>query len=100
MVKLAMQNSGWSSDVKTHIKIKIIKIFFRKPEEIVHPTDVLTPIDEDLEEGDEEDPDDTPITMGAQIATRAPAITHTAASPSEPNSPSPPEERAQRESVL
>ncbi|KOB68009.1 putative transmembrane transport, partial [Operophtera brumata] len=74
-------------------------LFRRKPEEIVHPTDVLTPIDEDLEEGDEDD-DDTPITMGAHIATRPPAITHTAASPSEPDSPSPPEERAQRESVL
>ncbi|XP_068617386.1 monocarboxylate transporter 14 isoform X2 [Battus philenor] len=72
-------------------------MFRRKQEEIQQPLDVLTPIDEDLEEGDEEDPDDTPITMGAHIG-RAPAITHTAASPSDP--PSPPEDQPQRESVL
>lgn len=59
--------------------------------------DVLTPIDEDLEEGDEEDPDDTPITMGAHIASRPPAITETAASPSDPPSY---DEVSQRESVL
>ncbi|CAH2046945.1 unnamed protein product, partial [Iphiclides podalirius] len=72
-------------------------MFRRKPEEAPQPLDVLTPIDEDLEEGEEEDPDDTPITMGAHIG-RAPAITHTAASPSDP--PSPPEDQPQRESVL
>ncbi|XP_028165841.1 monocarboxylate transporter 12 isoform X3 [Ostrinia furnacalis] len=73
--------------------------FRRKQEAVQQPMDVLTPIDEDLEEGDEEDPDDTPITMGA-LASRPPAIVRTAASPSDPPSPSPPEERAQRESVL
>ncbi|XP_026318770.1 monocarboxylate transporter 4 isoform X2 [Hyposmocoma kahamanoa] len=72
-------------------------LFRRKHEEIQHPIDVLTPIDEDLEEGDEEDPDDTPITMGAHIATRPPAITETAASPSDPPSY---DEVSQRESVL
>lgn len=51
--------------------------------------DILTPIDEDLEEGEEEDEDDTPITMGA------PHITRTAASP---DGPLP--ELSQRESVL
>lgn len=80
-------------------------IFRRKPEEIQQPLDVLTPIDEDLEEGDEEDPEDTPITMGAHLASRPPHITRTAASPSDPPSPSPPpppprEDPAQRESVL
>ncbi|XP_052740867.1 monocarboxylate transporter 13 isoform X2 [Bicyclus anynana] len=74
-------------------------MFRRKPEEVQQPLDVLTPIDEDLEEGEEEDPDDTPITMGAHIASRPPAITRTAASPSDPPSPSPPE-LSQRESVL
>lgn len=65
---------------------------------------MLTPIDEDLEEGEEEDPDDTPITMGAHLAGRAPAITHTAASPDEPSPPGPAPGPApaapQRESVL
>ncbi|XP_072932574.1 monocarboxylate transporter 14 isoform X2 [Epargyreus clarus] len=72
-------------------------MFRRKQEEIQQPIDVLTPIDEDLEEGEEEDPDDTPITMGARLASRAPAITRTAASPSDPPSPN---ELSQRESVL
>ncbi|OWR53063.1 Monocarboxylate transporter [Danaus plexippus plexippus] len=72
----------------------------RKQEEVQQPMDVLTPIDEDLEEGEEDDPEDTPITMGAHLASRPPAITRTAASPSDPPSPSPPEERPQRESVL
>ncbi|CAH0720124.1 unnamed protein product, partial [Brenthis ino] len=74
-------------------------MFRRKEEEIHQPIDVLTPIDEDLEE---DDPDDTPITMGARLAS-PPAITRTAASPSDPPSPpSPPEppELSQRESVL
>ncbi|KAJ2951044.1 hypothetical protein O0L34_g5419 [Tuta absoluta] len=72
-------------------------LFRRKQEEIIHPVDVLTPIDEDLEEGDEEDPDDTPITMGAHIASRPPpTITETAASPSDP----PSDDVSQRESVL
>ncbi|KAL0880016.1 hypothetical protein ABMA27_002517 [Loxostege sticticalis] len=71
--------------------------FRRKQEALQQPTDVLTPIDEDLEEGDEEDPDDTPITMGAHLASRPPAIVRTAASPTDPPSP---DERAQRESVL
>lgn len=65
--------------------------------------DVLTPIDEDLEEGDEEDPDDTPITMGAHLASRdnaAPSITHTAASPSDPPTPDHHNELSQKESVL
>ncbi|XP_069357922.1 monocarboxylate transporter 14 isoform X9 [Maniola hyperantus] len=77
-------------------------MFRRKPEEIQQPLDVLTPIDEDLEEGEEDDPDDTPITMGAALA-RAPAITRTAASPSDPpspTSPTSPTELSQRESVL
>ncbi|XP_045769728.1 monocarboxylate transporter 4 isoform X4 [Maniola jurtina] len=80
-------------------------MFRRKPEEIQQPLDVLTPIDEDLEEGEEDDPDDTPITMGAALA-RAPAITRTAASPSDPPSPTSPTspisptELSQRESVL
>nr|XP_021207919.1 monocarboxylate transporter 4 isoform X1 [Bombyx mori] len=74
-------------------------LFRRKQEEIPQPLDVLTPIDEDLEEGDEEDPDDTPITMGAQLASRTPAITRTAASPSDPPSPTN-NELQQRESVL
>lgn len=60
--------------------------------------DVLTPIDEDLEEGEEEDEDDTPITMGAALAQRPPAIVRTAASPSDP--PSPDQPTPQRESVL
>ncbi|XP_073955596.1 monocarboxylate transporter 9 isoform X2 [Choristoneura fumiferana] len=71
-------------------------LFRRKPDEIPQPLDVLTPIDEDLEEADE-DPDDTPITMGAHLAA-TPAITRTAASPDEPRSP--PGELSQRESVL
>ncbi|XP_048485305.1 monocarboxylate transporter 13 isoform X2 [Plutella xylostella] len=77
-------------------------LFRRKQEDIQPPVDILTPIDEDLEEGDDEDPDDTPITMGAHIASRPPAIVHTAASPSEPPSPSLNEgnEVAQKESVL
>ncbi|CAG9562438.1 unnamed protein product [Danaus chrysippus] len=75
-------------------------MFRRKQEEVQQPMDVLTPIDEDLEEGEEDDPEDTPITMGAHLASRPPAITRTAASPSDPPSPSPPEERPQRESVL
>ncbi|XP_045449646.1 monocarboxylate transporter 4 [Melitaea cinxia] len=75
--------------------------FFRKKEEEVpQPLDVLTPIDEDLEEGEEEDPDDTPITMGAHLAGRAPAITRTAASPDEPPPPGPAPAAPQRESVL
>ncbi|KPJ17130.1 Monocarboxylate transporter 5 [Papilio machaon] len=89
-------------------------IFRKKQEEIQQPLDVLTPIDEDLEEGEDEDPDDTPITMGAHIG-RAPAITRTAASPSDPPSPTSPtsptsltsptspnnlSEHTQRESVL
>ncbi|XP_064072367.1 monocarboxylate transporter 3 isoform X2 [Vanessa tameamea] len=78
--------------------------FRRKPEEIQQPLDVLTPIDEDLEEGEEEDPDDTPITMGAHLASRAPAITRTAASPDEPPAsapaPAPAPAQPQRESVL
>ncbi|CAB3227060.1 unnamed protein product [Arctia plantaginis] len=74
--------------------------FRRKQEEVVPNTDILTPIDEDLEEGDEEDPDDTPITMGA-LANRPPAITRTAASPSEPPSPNSHDaQEPQRESVL
>ncbi|KAJ0183186.1 hypothetical protein K1T71_001162 [Dendrolimus kikuchii] len=75
-------------------------LFRRKPEEVQQPLDVLTPIDEDLEEGEEDDPEDTPITMGAHLASRPPHIVRTAASPSDPPSPSAPEERAQRESVL
>lgn len=55
---------------------------------------MLTPIDEDLEE---DDPDDTPITMGHRLAS-PPAITRTAASPDDPPSPGP--ELSQRESVL
>lgn len=55
---------------------------------------MLTPIDEDLEE---DDPDDTPITMGHRLAS-PPAITRTAASPDDP--PSPGAELSQRESVL
>ncbi|XP_050348583.1 monocarboxylate transporter 13 isoform X2 [Nymphalis io] len=82
--------------------------FRRKPEEIQQPLDVLTPIDEDLEEGEEEDPDDTPITMGAHLASRPPAITRTAASPEEPpasapataSAPAPAPAQPQRESVL
>ncbi|RVE45813.1 hypothetical protein evm_009563 [Chilo suppressalis] len=70
--------------------------FRRKQEEVQQPADVLSPIDEDLEEGEEEDPDDTPITMGANLARAPPTITKTAASPSDPPSPSPPA----RESVL
>lgn len=63
--------------------------------------DILTPIDEDLEEGDEEDPDDTPITMGALAGSRPPAITRTAASPSDPPSPNGHDaQEPQRESVL
>ena len=62
--------------------------------------DILTPIDEDLEEGDEEDEDDTPITMGAgALAHRPPAIVRTAASPSDPPSPDD-KQTPQRESVL
>ncbi|XP_059049944.1 monocarboxylate transporter 3 isoform X3 [Achroia grisella] len=88
-------------------------LFRRKQEEIQQPLDVLTPIDEDLEEDEEEDPDDTPITMGAHLASRPPAITRTAASPSDPPSPASPAsstnpnpkqdtppELSQRESVL
>ncbi|KAL4709454.1 hypothetical protein ACJJTC_019751 [Scirpophaga incertulas] len=70
--------------------------FRRKQEEIQPPVDVLSPIDEDLEEGEDEDPDDTPITMGAKLAG-APAITRTAASPSDPPSST---TSPQRESVL
>ncbi|XP_045498864.1 monocarboxylate transporter 4 isoform X1 [Colias croceus] len=71
-------------------------MFRRKPEEAPQPLDVLTPIDEDLEE--DEDPDDTPITMGG-LARAPPAITRTAPSPSDPPSP---EQTAglTRESVL
>ncbi|XP_061714242.1 monocarboxylate transporter 4 isoform X7 [Cydia pomonella] len=69
-------------------------LFRRKPDEVQQPADVLTPIDEDLEEADE-DPDDTPITMG--MARAAPAITRTAASPT---GPAPAAELSQRESVL
>lgn len=69
-------------------------LFRRKPDEVQQPADVLTPIDEDLEEADE-DPDDTPITMG--MARAAPAITRTAASPT---GPGPAAELSQRESVL
>ncbi|XP_049872712.1 monocarboxylate transporter 12 isoform X2 [Pectinophora gossypiella] len=73
-------------------------LFRRKQEEIQQPVDILTPIDEDLEEGDEEDPDDTPITMGAgALKQRPPAITETAASPSDPPSY---DDVSQRESVL
>ncbi|XP_041979789.1 monocarboxylate transporter 3 isoform X2 [Aricia agestis] len=71
----------------------------RKVEEVQQPMDVLTPIDEDLEEG-EEDPDDTPITMGARPT---PSIVRTAPSPSDPPSPASPaspQELSQRESVL
>ncbi|XP_063534455.1 monocarboxylate transporter 3 isoform X2 [Cydia strobilella] len=72
-------------------------LFRRKPDEVQQPVDVLTPIDEDLEEADE-DPDDTPITMGmARGTATAPAITRTAASPTEP---APVAELSQRESVL
>ncbi|XP_063381742.1 monocarboxylate transporter 12 [Cydia fagiglandana] len=67
-------------------------LFRRKPDEVQQPVDVLTPIDEDLEEADE-DPDDTPITMGM----RAPAITRTAASPTDCPTIA---ELSQRESVL
>ncbi|KAH9630090.1 hypothetical protein HF086_004796 [Spodoptera exigua] len=73
-------------------------LFRRKQEEVQQPMDVLTPIDEDLEEGEEEDEDDTPITMGAALAQRPPAIVRTAASPSDP--PSPDQPTPQRESVL
>lgn len=72
-------------------------LFRRKPEEVVQPADVLSPIDEDLEEGEEEDPDDTPITMGAALSARAPAITRTAASPDDAPDDAP---EPQRESVL
>ncbi|CAK1555408.1 unnamed protein product [Leptosia nina] len=72
-------------------------MFRRKQEEAPQPLDVLTPIDEDLEE--DEDPDDTPITMGAALASRPPAITRTAASPSDPPSPDR-TDVSQRESVL
>lgn len=73
-------------------------LFRKKQEELIPVADVLTPIDEDLEEG-EEDPDDAPITMGAALSTpaSAPAITHTAPSPSDPPSPN---NEMQRESVL
>ncbi|CAG4975300.1 unnamed protein product [Parnassius apollo] len=74
-------------------------MFRKKQEEVQQPMDVLTPIDEDLEEGEDEDPDDTPITMGARIG-RPPAITRTAASPSDPPSPPSPEEQPQRETLL
>ncbi|XP_075975727.1 monocarboxylate transporter 9 isoform X2 [Anticarsia gemmatalis] len=75
-------------------------LFRRKQEEVQPNMDVLTPIDEDLEEGDEEDPDDTPITMGA-LASRPPAIVRTAASPSDPPSPASHDApEPQRESVL
>ncbi|XP_063362460.1 monocarboxylate transporter 3 isoform X6 [Cydia amplana] len=67
-------------------------LFRRKPDEVQQPGDALTPIDEDLEEADE-DPDDTPITMG--MARAAPAITRTAASPT-----AAPPDLSQRESVL
>ncbi|XP_026743839.1 monocarboxylate transporter 12 isoform X2 [Trichoplusia ni] len=69
-------------------------LFRRKPEEVQQPMDILTPIDEDLEEGDEEDEDDTPITMGA------PHITRTAASPDTPPPQPAPASSAERESVL
>lgn len=72
-------------------------MFRRKQEEIQPPLDILTPIDEDLEE---DDPDDTPITMGHRLAS-PPAITRTAASPDDPPSPpSPDPGLSQRESVL
>ncbi|XP_045485559.1 monocarboxylate transporter 4 isoform X1 [Pieris rapae] len=71
-------------------------MFRRKQEEAAQPLDVLTPIDEDMEE--DEDPDDTPITMGA---LHRPTITRTAASPSEPPTPEKnPPRGEQRESVL
>ncbi|GBP20934.1 Monocarboxylate transporter 5 [Eumeta japonica] len=73
---------------------------FRKKQEEVPIGTALEPIDEDLEEGEEEDPEDTPITMGSHIATRPPAITHTVASPSEPSSPPNQNDQLQRESVL
>lgn len=74
--------------------------FFRRKLVEVQPNiDVLSPIDEDLEEADEEDPDDTPITMGG-LAKRPPAITRTAASPSDPPSPNSHDAEPQRESVL
>ncbi|XP_053604996.1 monocarboxylate transporter 12 isoform X4 [Plodia interpunctella] len=59
-------------------------MFKRKQEESQQPADMLSPIDEDLEEREDEDPDDAPITMAA------PALVRTAASP----------ELSQRESVL
>ncbi|XP_038213881.1 monocarboxylate transporter 3 isoform X3 [Zerene cesonia] len=71
-------------------------MFRRKQEEAPQPLDVLTPIDEDLEE--DEDPDDTPITMGG-LARAPPAITRTAPSPSDPPSPDRPADLT-RESVL
>ncbi|XP_063622054.1 monocarboxylate transporter 12 isoform X7 [Cydia splendana] len=70
-------------------------LFRRKPDEVQQPVDVLTPIDEDLEEADE-DPDDTPITMGMARGA-APAITRTAASPTDCPTIA---ELSQRESVL
>ncbi|XP_050678925.1 monocarboxylate transporter 4 isoform X3 [Leptidea sinapis] len=70
-------------------------MFRRKQEDAPQPLDVLTPIDEDLEEDD----DDTPITMGSlPQRNRNPAIVRTAPSPSDP--PSPQNDVSQRESVL
>lgn len=87
-----------ATDQQPPLPIPILFSFPRKQEEVQPSTDILTPIDEDLEEGEEEDPDDTPITMGAHIKSRqGPTITHTAASPSDPPSPN---EVSQRESVL
>lgn len=54
--------------------------------------EALTPIDEDEEDMEDEDPDDTPITMGKHHSNggNVPKITHTAASPMNPDPPSNP----------
>lgn len=66
-----------------------------KEEPIMQNPDALTPIDEDEEDMEEEDPDDTPITMGKQHVNggHLPQITHTAASPMNADPPSKPGEK-------
>lgn len=58
-------------------------------------TEALTPIDEDEEDIEDEDPDDTPITMGKHHTNggHVPKIIHTAASPMNPDPPSKPGEK-------
>lgn len=76
---------------------------FVKSEVAAQNPDALTPIDE--EDMDDEDPDDTPITMGMQPAlggaggngstggAKVPQIVHTAASPLSAEAPSRPGDR-------